>query len=146
MNQCPHHTLTNQWAEHITSFFLSRTIFSSPFWKSASRTDSTRPAKKKDLSLVACHRNPALTIFTEDNCYHRYPLKKIMAATSYTHKRTNAATCNTLKNWCTTCNTATWYLKRTFSRSDTNLLSVIKINHSLLFFKEVLLFCLALHK
>ena len=63
-NQCPRHTLTNQRAEHIDSFFLSKTIFSIPFWKSASRTESTRSAKKKGLSPVACYRNQVLTILT----------------------------------------------------------------------------------
>ena len=92
------HTLINQRAECTDSFLLSRTIFSISFWKLASRTESTRPAKKKDLSPIASHGKPALTIFTEDNCCHRYPLKKITAATSYTHKITNAATCNALTN------------------------------------------------
>ena len=124
----------------------SQELFFLALFGSWSSTESTRPAKKKDLSAVACHGNSALMIFTEDNCCQRYPQKKIMATISYTHKRTNAATCNTLKNWNTTCDTATWYPKRTFSHFDTSLLSVIKINYSLLFFKEVLLFCSALHK
>ena len=54
--------------------------------------------QRRKISPVACHGNPALAIFTEDNCCHRYPQKKITAATNYTHKRTNTATCNTLKN------------------------------------------------
>ena len=36
--------------------------------------------------------------------------------------------------------------QKNFSPSDTSLLSVMKINHSLLSFKEVLLFCSVLHK
>ena len=100
--QCPHQVIrphTDQSAGRELGFLLLlKNYFSSPFWKSASRTESTRPAKKKDFSPVACNRNPSLTIFTEDNCYHRYPLKKITVATSYAHKRTNTATCNTLKN------------------------------------------------
>ena len=59
--------------EHIDSIYRTRTIFSSPFWKSA---ESTRQAAKKDFSLVLFYGHSTWKIFTEDN-----------AATRYTHNK-----------------------------------------------------------
>ena len=79
------HTLTNQRAERIDFIFLQRTIFSIPFWKSA--TDRVHDKERRKTLLLSFSTDaPALTIFTEDNCCYSYTLKKITVATCYTLK------------------------------------------------------------
>ena len=110
------HTLTNQWAEHTDSIYLSRTFSSSPFWKSW-QSESTQLAAKKDLSRVLSYgipqgrsslkitllqpthrKEPALRLVTGATCYSDTP---------FTNSRTNILPATP---------------KRTFSHSESSLL------------------------
>ena len=93
-NQCPHQAIrphTDQSeAECIDSFFLSRIIFSSPFWKSRQVTERTQLTAKTDLPCFLCYRHSTWKTFTEEH-----------APTSNTHRRTNLAAHHTsyLPQW-----------------------------------------------
>ena len=82
-NQCPCQAiwpLTDQSeAECIDSFFPSRTIFSSPFWKSRQVREHLVSSQGRPLSC------PLLRTFHMDQLHWRH------AATSYSHRRTSLA-------------------------------------------------------
>ena len=126
---------TDQSAGRVQWFHLPlKNYFSSPFWKSATEREHTASREERPLSCSLPRDTPALTIFTEDNYCYSYTLKKIP--------------CGYLLH---TKELMLWYCcyltpQKNFSYPDTSLFSVIKINHLLLFFKEVLLFCSARHK
>ena len=100
-------------------------FFLALFWKSATDREHTASREERPHSCNLPWDTPALMIFTEDNCCYLLHTKEL------TLRPATVLLPDTQKN---------------VSHSDTSLLSVITINHSLLFFKKVLLFCSALHK
>ena len=140
-NQCPRQAIwphSNQsGTERIDSFILSRTIFSSPFWKS-SVSESTRPAAKKDLSLVISYGH-----WSVEDLHWRHTITFYQL-----HKRASHATCHTsyLLHWTPSTNSRTNILSGDTKNNLFSLwlkfTSAIRKNLSLLCFKEVSLFIL----